>query len=898
MEIVAIVLLALALPAMAVAGFVMALGLRARTAALELRLAGAEAELTRLRGSAPAAPFVPPVVETPPATEPAPEVMAAPSEAPTPSTVPPPFPEEVAPPPMPPPAAPRPGFEERLGARWAVWVGGVALALGGVFLVRYSIEQGLLGPTARTFIGALFALALLAAGEIMRRRDGDAGIPALPSAHIPAVLTGAGVTSAFATAYAAHALYGLVGPGTAFVLLGAIAVLTMLAAALHGPALAALGLVGALASPLLVDSDAPQVWPLVIYLAFVGTAAYGVARLRLWRWLAVASAAGGALWGLALGAIGGPEIGPVMGHVLLQAALAGFFLLADPYRHATDAESRPDPLAAGALLAFAALGVLVAAEMGPGSGRAGFAAALMALFLTLAARIPAGAPAAAWAALMGVGTLALWPVAAEIAAEPVRVLPQLFGPDALPDAVDAYLGFATLAGLAVAAASLWRVARGRSLPLSTAAWFAGAATLGPLAILTIAWARVSGLAHSIPFALAAGGLALAFTLVTGALRRIDTGAEHGVRLTLGATACAAFAALALGLTIALDRGMLTVALSLSAFGAAWVAGRTDIAPLRWVVGAAGLVVLGRLAWDPTIVGADLGRTPILNWLLWGYGVPALAFLGASRILERGGRDGIVRLAESLAIVFAALLVFFQIRHAATGGDVFRAGWSHLEAGLVACASLAFGILMVRVEAVRPDPVSRIAGLVFGAVSLGVGAVALGVLENPFFTGDPVIGGVLVNSLLAAYLLPAVLAGALALAARGTRPRWYVGGAEVLSLGLVMLYAVLELRRVFQGPVVDLFRATGQGEMWSYSVALLAIGAGLLAFGLRRDVREARLASGLLIGAAVVKVFVVDLSHLEGALRAFSFMGLGLALVGIGLAYQRLLGRAAAGGAVP
>ena len=42
--------------------------------------------------------------------------------------------------------APGMSFEERLGTQWAVWVGGLALALGGIFLVRYSIEQGLLGP--------------------------------------------------------------------------------------------------------------------------------------------------------------------------------------------------------------------------------------------------------------------------------------------------------------------------------------------------------------------------------------------------------------------------------------------------------------------------------------------------------------------------------------------------------------------------------------------------------------------------------------------------------------------------------------------------------------------------------------------------------------------------------
>ena len=48
-------------------------------------------------------------------------------------------------------------FEERFGTRWMVWVGGLALALGGIFLVHYSIEQGLIGPKLRLFFGALLA---------------------------------------------------------------------------------------------------------------------------------------------------------------------------------------------------------------------------------------------------------------------------------------------------------------------------------------------------------------------------------------------------------------------------------------------------------------------------------------------------------------------------------------------------------------------------------------------------------------------------------------------------------------------------------------------------------------------------------------------------------------------
>ena len=61
--------------------------------------------------------------------------------------------------PPPPPTSTQPGisFEERFGTQWTVWVGGIALAFGGFFLVRYSIEQGYFGPGMRIFLGALLA---------------------------------------------------------------------------------------------------------------------------------------------------------------------------------------------------------------------------------------------------------------------------------------------------------------------------------------------------------------------------------------------------------------------------------------------------------------------------------------------------------------------------------------------------------------------------------------------------------------------------------------------------------------------------------------------------------------------------------------------------------------------
>ena len=162
--------------------------------------------------------------------------------------------EAAAPPPPPPLPAPDRGFEETIGTRWVVWIGGLTLALGGFFMVRYSIEAGLIGPEVRVALGGAFALALLLAGEWTRRKESISAIAAIPIANIPAILTAAGTAVAFATIYAAYARYGFLAPATAFILLGLVAMGTLAAALLHGPALAGLGVVGAFVTPVLVSS--------------------------------------------------------------------------------------------------------------------------------------------------------------------------------------------------------------------------------------------------------------------------------------------------------------------------------------------------------------------------------------------------------------------------------------------------------------------------------------------------------------------------------------------------------------------------------------------------------------------------------------------------------------------
>ena len=337
MEFVFFALLLLSFPIIAIVGLVIAVGARDRVRALETKFdtfqeslpaataaaaarsqADAATQQTTALVEPPAPPPRPditepltPQVDKPPvlAEPPRPPEPAAPAEPVTPAEpVPPPraaaaasVPPITPPPPPPPPsqpAQPEMGFEERLGTQWTVWVGGVALALGGFFLVRHAIEQGWFGPGMRIFLGALFALALIAVGEWARRKENLSDIGQLPAAHIPSILTAAGTAVAYADIYAAYQLYEFIGAGAAFVLLGIVALGTLAAALVHGPALAGLGLVGAYVTPLIVSTGHPNYWALYIYLAVVTAAAFVLARARLWRWLAFTAVAFSLFWTL------------------------------------------------------------------------------------------------------------------------------------------------------------------------------------------------------------------------------------------------------------------------------------------------------------------------------------------------------------------------------------------------------------------------------------------------------------------------------------------------------------------------------------------------------------------------------------------------------------------------
>jgi hypothetical protein len=97
-------------------------------------------------------------------------------------------------------------WEQVLAENWLVWLGGLALALGGGFLVRLSIDYGLLTPSVRVVLGVLLGVGLALGADWVARREPAPGLEETTPSYVPQALAAAGAATVFASLYAAYQL--------------------------------------------------------------------------------------------------------------------------------------------------------------------------------------------------------------------------------------------------------------------------------------------------------------------------------------------------------------------------------------------------------------------------------------------------------------------------------------------------------------------------------------------------------------------------------------------------------------------------------------------------------------------------------------------------------------------
>jgi uncharacterized membrane protein len=134
-------------------------------------------------------------------------------------------------------------------------------------------------------------------------------------------------------------------------------------------------------------------------------------------------------------------------------------------------------------------------------------------------------------------------------------------------------------------------------------------------------------------------------------------------------------------------------------------------------------------------------------------------------------------------------------------------------------------------------------------------------------------------LILAYLLPAaaLMFGAWWLTDQPKMLRRTLVG---VSIGLGVVWLILTIRHFWLGAENMDVSWVDPAELYTYTVALMLIGAGLIYQSIARSSAFLRKAGLIVIGLAVLKVFAWDIRDLGGLTRVFSLLFLGLALAGL------------------
>ncbi|NLX15082.1 MAG: DUF2339 domain-containing protein [Phycisphaerales bacterium] len=874
-----ILLIVLGIPTLAIIALVHSARHASRLRNLELRLFDLEDQVRSLgrpkipegsswkerlptRGDAPASPpepvadrtesassqvrqpirrLVPPHISATPKTSPAPVAKAELSP-------------ETKPPVEEQPSVAKVGLEEKLGGRLFVWIGAVAIALAGAFLVKYTFDHDLMTPRVRIILGIGFGIALLGVGEFMLRR----------SRRIAQGVSAAGIAILFSSLWAAVNVYDLIGPLPGF---AGMALVTAVAVALslrQGPFVALLGLVGGYLTPVLMRTG--EVRPsLFAYLFMLEVGLLAVTQRRGWAALAGLTLIGTMGWG-AFWLIGvyQPEHSLWVGFFILASVLA-FNLSA--MRGSSERVWGAHFVAPVLTWSATAIGLLLICLQ---IGFTDFALrewgfyGLLGIGCLVLGRLDAKVQGLAWlASATGCALLVAWY--------------RLGGP--LPQQT---FGLVLLAlGVLYAGGSyacVWRSGQ----PLH---WVSLSA-VSALAYLLVGYFCLESRPPYLPWGVIC--LILAAMYIVAA---VPIGKRRGVEdpwdLSLATLVATVLTFVSLAVPIELEREWISVAWALLipalALADRWLR-LPRLRPLALILAA---MVCVRLLANPYILDYPIGEHLLWNWMVYGYGLAALA-LAASAWVFRESKDK--TLIESLgggAIALGFALLTLLVRQGFHPGQIGSPDFPLMEHATYSWVWMGYAIALLLASRRWPRDT-----LIGGARLLVTLAVVQTVFAqcgklNPLWAHEAVGERAIFNHLWYIYGLPALL---MFILARLLRPIEKQAALRVLSsvaLAIVFLLISLQIRQYFQGTYLD-GAITTNAEWYTYSAAWVLFGAVLLVLGIMTGSTTLRYASLLVMLLSVGKVFLSDTAHLRDLYRVFSLLGLGISLIALAYLYQRFV----------
>ncbi|MEM1132251.1 MAG: DUF2339 domain-containing protein [Pseudomonadota bacterium] len=786
-------------------------------------------------------------------------------------------------------------FEDVIGGKLPIWIGGIALIFAAFFLVRFTIEAGLFGPRARSITAALFGLLLIGMSEFGKNVP-RLGIAFAEDRRIGQSLAGAGIAILYATLYMASELYGLLPLLWAFALVVAISALAFALALQHGPATAIMGVVGGFAAPFVAGMNADNLPLLLSYLGVFMAALFALSIWQRWLWLMLMAVVGGGIWTLALleTAIDGL---PLLGLFIVGAAIAA---IASALRlDKAEEQDRPDDDETDHSTMrdrFAEMGFDQIAIYLPQA----VALVQLCILLPRLEFTPLG-----WGFLFAISVLSLllaWRDKRLLLLASFTAIGFLF-----PMLAGWYMGgkqdfmlAVTLGYMALFAGTAHIRIQLQGIQTAGARGWALMALLPVVVTYFILIFQYEGALSQPGWGFIGLTMALLCTLIAWRFR--ETGSSDAM-VSLVAAAVTALL-VGTGLMLILPGAWLAcIAVAVMAGVAAWghFIGATKVRCLSYIpllIAALAMLISAEHVIGQMVVPLAGGYTqydllPPPSALIVEVLLPALLLISCLFVpqlgISKNGHIATLAIGSGFAALFVWLLAkqpfaivsyddfmrygfheraIITLVLAALGGALFWRGRDWMRTtGLVFILMIVarfvwFDLIMfnpvLREQAVGPWPLANMAVLLCAVLALLFWWLSK--------TSDN--GG-----------LPSIAGRSLAL------QRWSYGS----SLILAVVTALVLVRQGIHGDIIADLPVTTT-ENYLYSAALLLLALAWLGMAIWRGGRTLRQAGLGLLTLVTLKVFLIDAAALEGLLRIVSFLGLGIALIVIGWAYRRLLAR--------
>ncbi|PXA04945.1 hypothetical protein DDZ13_02985 [Coraliomargarita sinensis] len=770
---------------------------------------------------------------------------------------------ETAPPPIPVVAQSAAGAKEKTSgdsqdwfSKIAIWVGSVALLMAGFYMIKYSIDEGLMTPAVRIWLTTGFGALLCVAGFVIGVKSTQ-----IANGRIGQALSGAGIACLYFAAYASVHLYSFLIAGQGFVAMLSVTVLAVVLSLKNGAPVALMGLVGGFLTPWLMSTGSNDTVMLFSYLFLLFCGAQFLCMRRGWWALLLGSLVGTYLWSTVV--IVGNLTGTldnlegtlifVLGICLVNAAWV--FLAKNGAQGPAGVRLLTGIrcLTWGGGLAQGLVLVLIG----------GFAAVDMALFslLSLAALLLAVLKEddfiwAAWLALSAVAAATVSNASGEWAswlATPLGLMALFF-------AVGHWRGLSSERPLA------WR-----SVSMAAALLVVPLLYLNrEIIVVAVAPSASVWLAISLFWAalLAAAGEHL--------LRR------EGDKVVAGGYSAFAFFLSLFGIWLYLPEEYFAHAAAGFLFAAALYWKWRGFGRSKFVLSVlAGIWALWMLPFAESAVGyffqeaihgvVEPGGRSILGWAAGLLGL--VSVWGCfRRVWERPSNQVLAWVLGIVSLV--AFVAGYQWLHA----QYMPESWTLASAlgGLTALLALA----AVALSVLKSSSLRWASRVTAGLAGLRVVWLHLG---GPGAEGESFFW----NALVLQFGVP--FSAACALAWRSDREA--LKGVRQIYQSATMLLGFVWMTFLVQdyyGGSHLLGGPTSSSELYTYSVVWLLLAVAYQAVGLWRDQAAIHVGSLILLLVTVGKVFLVDASELEGLFRVLSFLGLGLALIGIGFFYNKVV----------